>query len=58
MINNIFDIQRQFQNMVKNFYVVCDVCYENFEYKPYFAKEHLSKYPDHQKYKILKKANP
>jgi hypothetical protein len=37
-------------------YVVCDVCGENLgEHRPYFAQEHLRKYPDHMKYSVLSK---
>jgi hypothetical protein len=42
--------------MASNEYVVCDVCGENLgAHKPYFAKEHLQKYPDHTRYSVLSK---
>jgi hypothetical protein len=35
-------------------YVICGVCGENLGiHRPYFAQEHLRKYPDHKKYKVL-----
>ncbi len=35
-------------------YVVCGVCAENLgAHKPYFAQEHLRKYPDHKQYRVL-----
>jgi hypothetical protein len=34
-------------------YVICDVCGENLgEHRPYFAKEHLRKYPNHKSYSV------
>ncbi len=42
--------------MASNEYVIRDVCRENSgDHKPYFAKEHLTKHPDHTKYNILPK---
>jgi hypothetical protein len=39
-----------------NEYVTCDVCGENLgDHKPYFAKEHLQKNPDHRKYSVFSK---
>jgi hypothetical protein len=35
-------------------YVICDVCKENLgDYRPFFAQEHLKKYPTHKKYNVL-----
>lgn len=35
-------------------YVVCEVCGGNLgEHRPYFAQEHLNKYPDHKGYKVM-----
>ena len=35
-------------------YVVCGVCGENLGvHRPYFAQEHLRKYPDHKQYRVL-----
>jgi hypothetical protein len=34
-------------------YVVCGVCGENLRvHRPYFAQEHLRKYPDHKQYRV------
>ena len=35
-------------------YCKCDMCGENLgDYKPYFAEEHLQKYPKHFSFSIL-----
>lgn len=34
---------------------ICATCKERLEYKKYYAREHLQKYPDHKNYKIVLK---
>jgi hypothetical protein len=39
---------------MERYYVICGTCNENLgEHRPFFAEEHLGKYPDHDGFVIV-----